>query len=223
MKLTKTTLEILKNFADINGNLAIRAGSTLSTIAESTNILASADIEETFDRDFGIYDLSDFLGVYGLLPDADLTFGTDSITLSSGRSRAQYRYADINILTYPKREIKMPSTEIALNLCADTITTLRRASSVLGVGVLAIRGVGDEVQLRVCDTANAGANTFTTVLDEKNTTGREFDIRIDVASLKMIPGSYTLNLTWAPISQWVHANGHVKYHIALKKESTFGA
>jgi hypothetical protein len=223
MKLSKTTIEILKNFSTINCNLAIKPGQRITTISEASDIFAAADIEETFDHEFGIYDLPDFLGVHNLLNEPELSFTDSSVVLSSGRSRANYRYADINILTTPKKEIKMPEIKLALNLSSDTISTLRRASSALGVGVLAISSDGEEISLVVCDTKNSGANTFTTVLDEKNTSGREFNILIDVANLKLIPGSYTLNLTWAPISQWVHESGAVTYYVALKKESTFGS
>lgn len=223
MKLTKTTLEILKNFSTINDNLVVKPGKRITTISEASDILATADLDETFDREFGIYDLSDFLGVHSLLQEPDLAFDESSVILSSGRSRANYRYADVNILTSPKKEVKMPEIKLSLNLSADTISTLRRASSALGVGVLAISSDSEDISLVVCDNKNSGANTFTTVLDEKNTTGREFNILIDVATLKLIPGAYTLNLTWAPISQWVHESGSVTYFIALKKESTFGS
>lgn len=39
MKLSKGTLDTLKNFATINTNILIREGSTLSTISTGKNIL----------------------------------------------------------------------------------------------------------------------------------------------------------------------------------------
>ena len=59
MKLSETTIDILSNFATINPNMLFKEGTTLSTISEAKNIMASATIEERIPREFGIYDLSD--------------------------------------------------------------------------------------------------------------------------------------------------------------------
>ena len=56
MKLSKTTLELLKNFATINTNLLVKSGSSLSTVSASKSILAKGTIEESFPQEFAIYD-----------------------------------------------------------------------------------------------------------------------------------------------------------------------
>ena len=43
MKLSDNTLSVLKNYANINQNLLITAGSTLSTMSVQKNIFAKAD------------------------------------------------------------------------------------------------------------------------------------------------------------------------------------
>ena len=55
MKLSKTTLELLKNFATINTNLLVKSGSSLSTVSASKSILAKGTIEESFPQEFAIY------------------------------------------------------------------------------------------------------------------------------------------------------------------------
>ena len=61
MKLSEQTIEILSNFSGINPNMVFKEGNTLSTISEAKNILASATIEERIPREFGLYDLGEFL------------------------------------------------------------------------------------------------------------------------------------------------------------------
>ena len=58
MKLSKSTLDILKNFKEINQSILFKQGNSLKTISVMKNILAEATIEEELPRDFGIYDLS---------------------------------------------------------------------------------------------------------------------------------------------------------------------
>ena len=50
-----------KNFSEINQNLLVKEGNTLSTISVMKNILADAEVSESFPKECGIYDLNDFL------------------------------------------------------------------------------------------------------------------------------------------------------------------
>ena len=61
MKLSEHTTSVLKNFASINQNLAIKQGKKLSTMSAMKNIIASATVEEQFPKDVAIYDLNEFL------------------------------------------------------------------------------------------------------------------------------------------------------------------
>ena len=63
MQISKSTIDILKNFSGINGSILVKPGNRLDTISITKNILASAEISETFDVEFGIYDVSEFLNV----------------------------------------------------------------------------------------------------------------------------------------------------------------
>ena len=66
MQLSKETLNLIKNFASINGSLMLKSGNKLATISEGKNVMAEVTITETFPSDFGIYDLHEFLGVTSL-------------------------------------------------------------------------------------------------------------------------------------------------------------
>ena len=57
MKVSDQTLEVLKNFSEINTNILVKPGSELSTISTMKNILAKATIPESFDKQFAVYDL----------------------------------------------------------------------------------------------------------------------------------------------------------------------
>ena len=48
MKLSENTISVLKNFATINQNLLIREGNTLTTMSAMKNIVAQAEVEETY-------------------------------------------------------------------------------------------------------------------------------------------------------------------------------
>ena len=108
MKISKETLDVLKNFSAINPNLVIEQGNKLSTIAEAKNIMASCEVAETFDKDIGIYDLNEFLSALSLIEDPEFVFGDTSVSIKSALTSLTYRYADKSILTSPERCVNMP-------------------------------------------------------------------------------------------------------------------
>ena len=79
MQLSDSTLDILRNFSSINQNILIKGGGPIKTISEARNVVAKAEIPETFDKDFGIYDLNEFIGVTGLVNNPNLEFNNDFV------------------------------------------------------------------------------------------------------------------------------------------------
>ena len=47
MKISKYTMNMLKNFSDINMSIEVKAGNTLRTVSVQKNILAESSVEET--------------------------------------------------------------------------------------------------------------------------------------------------------------------------------
>ena len=94
MKLSDNTLSILKNYATINQNLLIKAGSTLSTMSVAKNIFAEAKITETFDRDINIYDLNEFLASVTGMSDPELDFQENFVLVTNNKGdKLQFYYS----------------------------------------------------------------------------------------------------------------------------------
>ena len=86
MNLCDNTLGILKNFAGINNSILVKEGNQLRTISVAKNILAEAEIDEDFPRQFGIYDLNQFLNGLSLHQDPNLDFSEESyLTIRVGK------------------------------------------------------------------------------------------------------------------------------------------
>ena len=88
MKLSNNTLELLKNFSNINQNILIEEGNVIRTISTMKNILGSATIVENFPKEFGIYDLNEFLGVLSLSKDPEIELNNESfLSINSGKMK----------------------------------------------------------------------------------------------------------------------------------------
>ena len=102
MTLCDNTLMVLKNFAGINNSILVKKGSKLRTMSVAKNILAEADITEDFPREFGIYDLNQFLNGLSLHQDPNLDFSEDTyLTIREGKRRVKYFYADPQVIVSP--------------------------------------------------------------------------------------------------------------------------
>ena len=77
MKLSDKTISVLKNFSSINQSILFKEGNKLRTISVMKNILAEATITEEFAKDFGVYDLNQFLNGLSLHQKPELDFGND--------------------------------------------------------------------------------------------------------------------------------------------------
>ena len=110
MKLNCNTHDILKNFSEINTNILIKPGSELNTISTMRNIFAKATIQESFDSEFGIYDLNEFLSVVSSLDKPELTLEDKHMTISAegSRAKAKYFYYDPSVIVAPTKDVNMP-------------------------------------------------------------------------------------------------------------------
>lgn len=220
MKLSKETLEALKNYASINPNLVVRAGNRLTTLAEAKNIMAETEVAETFDSDFGIYDLNEFLSALSLIDDPTLDFGTNGVNITGSGASVSYRFSNIEILTSPTKEINMPTADISLTLDEITLGQLRRAAAALGHSTLSINVKDGKCVGTIFDPDNSSANTYALEI-KGNFDNVTADVQFLMDNLKLLPGDYQISVSSKGLSQWTNINNKTKYWIALEKSSTF--
>jgi len=221
MKLSENTINLLKNFAGINPNMVFKPGSSIATIAEAKNIMASATVTETFPQEFGIYDLNEFLSTLTLVENPDLSFSDDSITIKDGKTSIRYFYASMDLLTAPSKQVTMPNPEVTFILSEDTLNKIRKASSVLGHANIEIKGENGKIVVNLTDAKNASANKYSIVVDENNACKEAFSFIMVISNLKMVSGDYTVEISSKLISHLKHTTLPVEYWIALEKTSTF--
>ena len=153
MKLSDSTLTVLKNFAGINNSILVKQGSKLRTISVAKNILAEADISEDFPKDVAIYDLNQFLNGLSLHQDPNLDFTEESyLTIREGKRRVKYFYADPQvIISPPEKEISLPTEDVCFQLESVTLEKLLKAAAVYQLPDLSAVGEAGVVKLVVRD------------------------------------------------------------------------
>ena len=221
MKLSDKTLTLLKNFSSINQSILFKEGNTLRTISVMKNILAEATIEEELPKDFGIYDLNQFLNGLNLHQNAELDFQNDSyVVIKEGKSRSKYFFADPNvIITPPEKDIVLPSEDVCFLLDTKELDKLLKAAAVYQLPDLSVVGEAGVVKLVVRDKKNDTSNDFSVIVGETDET---FSFNFKVENIKILPGSYEVVISRKLLSRFKNTSFDVTYHIALEPDSTFG-
>ena len=222
MNLCDNTLGILKNFAGINNSILVKEGNQLRTISVAKNILAEAEIDEDFPRQFGIYDLNQFLNGLSLHQDPDLDFSEESyLTIREGKRRVKYFFADPQVIVAPpEKEITLPSQDVCFQLDSTALDKLLKAAAVYQLPDLSAVGEAGVVKLVVRDKKNDTSNEYAITVGE---TDKEFTFNFKVENIKIIPGSYDVVVSSKLLSKFTNTSHDLKYYIALEPDSTFGS
>ena len=223
MKLSDTTLSILRNFSTINNSILVKKGNQLRTISVAKNILAEAQIKEEFPRDFGVYELVQFLNGLDLHQDPDLDFTEESyVSIREGKRRAKYFYADPQvIISPPEKEITLPSEDVSFVLQNDVLQKLMKAAGIYQLPDLSVIGGAGVIKLVVRDKKNDTSNEYSVVVGE---TDKEFTFNFKVENIKTIQVDYHVVISSKLLSRFHFKNDEMDltYFIALEPDSKFG-
>jgi hypothetical protein len=213
--ISKSTIEVLKNFCSINKSIVIKPGNKVATLSINKNILAIADVEESFDTQISIYDLGVFLGGLSLFdsPKIDTT-QSNYVTVSDqrGKSKTRFFYADPDIITQPpEKEISIPSEDVKFRLEAGVLQQLQRAASVYQLPDLCLFSDDGVMNLCVTDKKNDTSNSYSV---EVGTSNEEFCYCFKVENLKLLAGDYNVTISKQNVA--LFQGEGIKYFIALE-------
>lgn len=217
MKLSPHVIATLKNFSTINDNFYSSGEESIKTKNVTNNMMALVQLsEEERLPEFGIYKLTEFLGVVSLFDDPDFDFKEDRVIISSGKSRVSYRFADKSILDYPQRSPKFTQADVSLRISEDQFKSLIKASGVLGGTRVTIRG--NDGTISVSGT-NSTDNEY--AIDVDNLSG-DFEVVFDIQYIKkMVPSDYHIQVTAATsVSLWENKEAGLQYFVGTDKTGT---
>ena len=229
MNLSEQTVSILKNFSTINQNLVIKEGSEISTMSAMKNIVSKATVEESFPVEFAIYDLNEFLSAMSLFDKPDLDFKDDFVVMTEEGSKCkalQYWFSEPSVVTTPSREVSMPSEEVTFPLDSNVLLEVQKAAAGIGAPDMVLEGlnIGNAI-LKVTDKKNDTANDFKLHIEVKNEdSGKEVPYKFwfKVENLRLLPGSYDVQVSEKRISHFSNDKMPIEYWIALEPESSYG-
>lgn len=225
MKLTKDTLQLLKNFASINSNLIFEKGNTIYTNSPHMTLIASAQVEETFDvpsDGFGIYNLNEFLTTLTLFNEPELEFQDKSVIVKEGKTSIKYLpVEDVSILSIKtkdkRKDIKVPPANVEFSISQAEVVAFNKAASILGTTDVSFVGDGKNIKIVVHNKKNLSSNKYEHVVGE---TSDRFSFNVLLDNLKMLPLDYDVALCNG-MGKFEAVDRKLSYIFAIEKDSTF--
>lgn len=220
MNISGDTVNVLKNFSNINQNILVKPGNTIQTISTAKNILAEAEITEKFESEFAIYDLPEFLRAVDLFDKSELKFnGGQNLVIkdANGKQSIKYFFADKSVVVAPTKTINMPDKYVTFTLSKDNLAKLMRGVNTLNLPDIAVKGDGKELSIVAVDKKTP-SNDYSISLGE---TDKKFTAYFKTENMKMLPDDYDVAISQQKISHFIAKSKPIKYWIAIEPDSEF--
>lgn len=217
---SKNTLTILKNFSTLNSNLLVKPGNVIKTITPSKTGMAVATVEETFDTEFGIWDLNKFLGVVSLFNNPTFAFGEKSVKIKNGGdSVVNYFYSEPRLLSVPTKDVNMPEVNVSVLMTEKNFNELQKAASVMQLPDLSFKSDSGKIVAMVSDLSDPTSNSYKVILDS-DYTGTDFLFNFKMENIKILPGDYTINFAKNIVGEFVNKSISLKYWFAMEANTS---
>ena len=232
IQLSKSTIDLLRNFSTINKSILIEPGKFVQTMSVNKNIIAMGAIKETIPEQMAIYDLPLFLGALSLFKKPWLHFPDNKKVViydEDTKGKTVFYYSDPEIIVRPPEfNPNLPQQELMFDIPQTDITQLLQAAKVYGVEDLCINGYAQEYSICVRDKKNTTSNVFSLPLKKvifQDPLGKErggganpdFCYCFKVENLKLIDATYHISLSKKNIACFTSiTHSDLNYFIALE-------
>ena len=216
MQISKETIDVLKNFANVNSNILIRKGKTLSTISTAKNIFAKAVVTEDFPVEVPIYDLNSLLALLTLMENQNVEFGDKSLTISKDGGKFEYFYSNPSVIVAaPDKSIELDN-HFQFKLSAEEVQMIVKAAAITSAPTISVVCRHQQVVLTIGDKKNDTANTYKKIIGPGL---EDFECHIAVENFKVIPDAYTVTVSKKKFFHFKHETKSIEYFIAMEPDS----
>lgn len=222
MKLSKRTIEILKNFSTVNEGIAIEAGSNkLKTISKEKSVFATATVVETFEQDAAFHDLNMLLAIIGK-DSAELEFGENSVTVKSPFGKDVIVYCPVDVLIVPPKDkkINMPKADISFTLAPNQLEALLSKANIMSLDNVVITSEDGRLVMKALNKSDKSSHTTSIDLGEDKSNA-DFQLYLRREELKMLPETYDVQVSAKGLARFVTKDESLEYLVAVEKQGSY--
>ena len=223
MKLSESTVTVLKNFSGINQSLLFKTGNVLRTISPMKTVYVEATVNENFSKEFALFDLNKLLAKISLYKDAELDFSDDRVVIATqNKKRSDYiKYCTPKVIvTPPEKQISLGDVDCTFTLTQEDLEWMRKSAGISGSPNFVFESDGTTVNFIATDVKDDAADQSKI---EIGLSDKVFRVVMKVENFKMMDGSYDVEVSRRGMASFTNKNVAIKYFIAIEAaNSTFG-
>lgn len=224
MKLSENTVQILKNFSGINQSLQFKQGNTLRTISGLKTIFVEATVNESFPKEFALYDLNKLLAKVSLYKDAELGFDDDKLTINTeNKKKSDYiKYCSPKVIvTPPEKSITFGDPDCSFSLSQEDLDWMRKSAGISGSPNFVFESDGSVINFIATDIKDDSADQ--SKIEIGTSDGKKFRVVMKVENFKLLDGAYDVSIAKKGMARFKHKTVDIVYYIAIEAaNSTFG-
>ncbi|QPI17998.1 sliding clamp DNA polymerase [Pectobacterium phage POP12] len=220
MKLSKQTLDILKNFSQVNPSIFLKKGSFIMTKSINGVTYAEATISDIIDSDFGIYDLNSFLNVVNLVgADAEIVYDveTANITIKGERTKIVTSSADLSTIVTPKKQLVMPVADLVFEITSTQLSQIIKASRMMKLNTVSIEAIDGKLVISAKSKVDEASSYSLEIGDYDGENVFNFDISVD--NMMFIDNNYKVLISAKGAAKF--ESEQVSYVVVLEATSKF--
>lgn len=225
MKLSDSTVAVLKNFSGINQSLQFKAGSTLKTISPLKTIFVEATVSENFSKEFALYDLNKLLAKISLYKDAELAFEEDKVVISTeNKKKSDYiKYCSPKVIVVPpEKSLVIGDPDCSFTISQEDLEWMRKSAGISGSPNFVFESDGEKIYFIATDVKDDASDQSKIEIASADE-DQKFRVVMKVENFKLLDGSYTVDIVKKGIARFKHTTLPIVYHIAIEAaSSTFG-
>ena len=242
LELKPIELKILTNFCKINTNFLFKKDYPhFTTISTMRNVFAKFDIDRTFEKEFGIYDMHEFLSCCdycsgGTIDVVDSTYKritydekTDTtaytdikdhkIIFQKEKKMIEMYSSDPSVIVAPTKPVNMPEADVTMHFTKDIFESIHKPMQILKTPDVLITEKGGEIIVKVLDKKNR-SNNFSYLTGQK-TNRSGFRVYLKPENLIMLHSDYKVSISSECIMHFQNLYQPLQYWVALEPDSAF--
>lgn len=228
MKISASTIEILKNFAEINPGIVINPDSnTIRTISRSISIFAEAGIAESFPKKISLYKMDGLLTALSFTSDPEIKVQDNYLDVVGKGFRTKVVFSPEEMIEGFKngapKGANFPNSVLDFSLSEDVLTRFLSISGKLQLDTIEFTNRDGTLVLRAYDKLQVTENDFEMDIGEVDP-AVNFRFIFKKENMVMLPGSYNVSIAVdKPVARFtmISTSTHLLYYIVTESNSEY--
>ena len=214
MKLSEQTREILSHFSTVGENFVFKIGQKQAMISGNKTRMVEAEIVESIPCEIGLYDFKKFVGCLKSFDEPEIKFEKNYASVSEGGVEAKFCISSLEVLTYPKTELKFDPNGLHFKLSEETIKRILKFIRLMAYEYVSIEANGTNAFLKV----QSGPTSDKDELEiDLGLCSEKFAVLLKVKDLTLMSDDYVIHLSDQKIVKLKAQKRALTYYIAAER------